>query len=455
MRHLTTIRLTRTRLTSLFLLALAAFALAALLISSSSPQPALAQTGDHPGVIWHAEITPAASSASGVTGWSAGSGGTYGSINGAATFTEGGGTFTVDRLAHRDGTGISDSTAMLLRMTVTPASEFTVATLCVGGLSVPIPTGSSASVHEFVITGNGVAAAPPWTTGSPVTVGIVRFPAACDTLAPQTGNPPGVLWKVTITPAQDPNSHDTGWENGDYGSIDGVQAFTDNGETFTVKRVHHGFGSRMRLRMFHPPTAAFDEATLCVGDQAVTMPARAAGSIQYNELGVEPIPPWTLGTPVTVGIVRAPATCASLGIVWQAEITPAAHTTTAGITGWSHNDYGSINGGRTFTENSATFTVSWVAHNSNTSQMLLKIERSASAAFGAATLCAGDLSVPIPAQAAATGDINLMIAGAAATPPWTLGALLPVGIAPRPGHLRRLRAPAAVDRRRLASRDHP
>ena len=413
-------------------LAALGLALAGLFVFLSDSQPAQAQAGDHPGVIWHAEITPAASGASGVTGWSAVSGSAYGSINGAATFTDGGATYTVERLAHRDGTGISDSTAMLLRMTVSPASEFTVATLCAGGLAVPIPSRSSAGVHEFVITGNGVTAAPPWTTGSPVTVGIVRWPAACDTLAPQTGNPPGVLWKVKITPADDPNSHNTGWERDRYGSIEGGQAFTDNGATFTVQRVMYRPGGHMRIRMFRPPTAAFAEATLCVGDQAVTLPAKA-GTNQYNELGREPIPPWTLGTPVTVGLVRAPATCDSLGIVWHAEITPAAHTVT-GVTGWQAGTYGSIDGGQTFIEGGASFTVKRVSHNSGTRSVWFRLERSSSAAFGAATLCVGHQPVPIAQQAAGTGAIDLAIttSGVTATPPWTLGTPLRVGIVRAP-----------------------
>ena len=137
-----------------------------------------------------------------------------------------------------------------------------------------------------------------------------------------------------------------------------------------------------------------------------------------------------------MGIVRAPETCASLApaagqIVWQAAITPAAGPT-GSATGWSAGNYGSIDGDRTFTDSGATFTVKWVAHEG--SIMQLGLQRSSSAPFAAATLCAGGLSVPIGAQGAGAGDINLVITHSSitSTPPWTTGTAVKVGIVRAP-----------------------
>lgn len=120
---------------------------------------------------------------------------------------------------------------------------------------------------------------------------------------------------------------------------------------------------------------------------------------------------WSNGQQVRLSIWEVPALpagyqnsdyaylCAAAlpaGALWKAEITPAQHSNSSfsHITGWSGGDYGSISGGNTFVEGSTTFTVRWVAHNSTSTAMLLRIGRSSSATFAAATLCAGDLSVP-------------------------------------------------------------
>ena len=268
------------------------------------------------------------------------------------------------------------------------------------------------------------------------------------TVKPEAAPATGILWQAQITPGESATIPGiTGWVEDAYGSINGSEPFLDRGAMFNVQWVsHRGIRSQMRLGLQRSAAAAFDEATLCAGGRSISIPAQEEAatqiSLELTDAAIGSTPPWTLGTALTVGIVRAPATCADLappgGILWQAEITPAIHSSAsfAHITGWSSvgTPYGSINGGRTFTENGATFTVRWVAHNSNTPAMLLRMQRSASVAFDTATLCVGDLSVRISAQAAGTDDINLTIADTVVTgtAPWALGTPLTVGIVRAP-----------------------
>ena len=429
-------------------LTLAALALAALLFAFDSPA-AQAQTANPDGVLWQAKITPAQHNAAHlphINGWS---GSAYGSIDGPQTFTDGGATFTLNWLAHRDGSGIADSTAMLLRMSVSSSTAFAEATLCAGDLSVPIPARNSATSHDFAISDSSVTATAPWTNGVPVGVGIVRSPATCASVTT------GIVWEAEMTPGTYPfDSGVTGWANTTgavFGSLDGAQTFNEGGTTFTVEWVQHNSGtSQMPLSMSLSPAAVFRAATLCAGGLSVPIPEQVSTSsltLFLTDPAITSTPPWTTGTPVKVGIVRAPSTCDAItgGIVWRGEITPAAHPSFPNtLTGWEAGNYGSNNGGRTFTENGATFTVNWVRHRSNALSLELGMSRSASAAFEAATVCAGGLSVPADRLDAGTSDIGYSLTNPAitSTPPWMLGTAVTVGIVRAPATCASLQAVA-------------
>ena len=444
-----TVRLVRAR--GLAALALCAVALAGLLVLLSDSPSAQAQTANPDGVIWQAKITPAQHNAAHlthITGWSHNA---YGSIDGSRTFTEGGATFTLNWVAHRDGTGITDSTAMLLRMTVSQSTAFGAATLCAGGVSVPLPARTAAASHDFAISGNGVTATPPWTNGVAVGVGIVRSPATCASLTS------GIVWEAEITPGTSGNLGVTGFVGILVGTINGGATFTDGGVTFTFRSVIHDANApSMAFELgTTPASATFGAATLCAGNLAVPVPesSTTSGSIasSLSHSTITAALPWTIGTPTTVALVRAPSTCDTItgGIVWQAEMTPDNYSAFPGITGWQHNTYGSIDGDRTFPDGGATFTVTGVAHSTSTSAISLGMSVSpASATFRAASLCVGGLPLSMTEQVANNGALSWTISDAAisSTPPWTTGTPVTVGIVRAPATCASIQpvAPAAV-----------
>ncbi len=260
---------------------------------------------------------------------------------------------------------------------------------------------------------------------------------------------PGIVWQAAITPAAAPTGSATGWSADNYGSIDGARTFTDSGATFTVKSVEHE-GSVMQLGLQRSSSAPFAAATLCAGGLSVPIGAQEAGThdleLTITDPAITSMPPWTIGTAVKVGIVRAPETCADIpppplpeGVVWQAEMTPAQNPLPAlpHITGWAasgYGSYGSLVGDQTFTEGGRTFTLQWLRHNSNDDSILVSLGLSATASFEAATLCIDGLSIPIPAQGSSTGSMNLTITDPAISsmPPWTLGTPFTVGIVRAP-----------------------
>ena len=343
MRHLTAIRLT-----SLFLVALAA------LLFAYSPQPAQAQTAANPeGVLWQAKITPAQHNQnhlSHITGWSHGA---YGTIDGSRTFTENGVTFTMHWLAHS-----STDSNILLNVGRSGSAAFAEATLCAGALEVTIPAQAAGS-GNFSIAISGAAATPPWTNGVPVGVGIVRSPATCASITT------GIVWQGEMTPQVHPTTNTvTGWSAfGDmHGSINGGRTFSEGGATFTVRRLQHNSGNSVLLlnMSVSATTATLAAGTMCLGNQAEAFSeeSTSTGTMTLSA-GTTSTSPWTTGTALKVGIVRAPSTCDAItgGIVWRAEMTPGNYQAFPGVTGWSHNAYGSIDGDRTFPDGGATFTV--------------------------------------------------------------------------------------------------
>ena len=160
------------------------------------------------------------------------------------------------------------------------------------------------------------------------------------TVKPAAAPATGILWQAQITPGESATIPGiTGWVVDAYGSIDGGQPFLDRGAIFDVQWVsHRGISPQIRLGLQRSASAAFDRATLCVGDLEAPLPAQPAAdtliSLTMTGGAITGTRPWTLGTPVTVGIVRAPAACADLapasgGIIWQAEMNPALHSNAA------------------------------------------------------------------------------------------------------------------------------
>ncbi len=262
------------------------------------------------GIVWQAAMTPGSDSSSpGLTGYSTDTS-SYGSLSPGATFTEGGSTFTVDRLRHSDA-----DNAIALALSINPATTFADMTLCAGDLSLTI-SGRTTPAGSLGIT-IGHITTPPWTIGTPVTVGFVRAPSTCASLAPPL--PTGVVWQAEITPANNPvsNSNTNGWSQGAYGSINGTRTFTEGGVTFTVDSVvHNRAAAFVQFLIKRSSSTGFAASTLCAGD--LSLPVLGApigvGDIALLSSGspITSTPPWTIGMPVTVGIVRAPATCATL-----------------------------------------------------------------------------------------------------------------------------------------------
>ncbi len=348
------------------------------------------------GIVWQAAITPGNHPTdSDTTGWSA-FGAIYGGVSGGRTITEAGATFTVRRVGHN-----SSSSGIGLNMSVSPASAtFRAASLCIGGLSLSlIEEVTNTGIVGWSIFDAAITSTPPWSIGTPLTVGIVRGPSTCASLALAVTAP-------TAVGAMPPVDLHFGGSQ----TIDLGPHFSGTAPTYTASSSNPAI------------------ATASVVGSTLTLQYQSAGTVTVTVTASNSEGSATQSFSVTA---LAPTT----GIVWQAEITPGYPSGGTDLSGWdsSSASSGSIVGSRMFTDGGATFTVNWLTHLAGASNVLLNMNASPAAAFSAATLCAGSVSLPIPTRnSARTHDLTFGGSGVTSTPPWTIGAPTAVGIVRAP-----------------------